>query len=103
MPGYVGKALKLLQHTLKKKQQQTHPSVSIKYGVKKQYAADSSPTVDKGYKKFIQQVCRYFFIPRTCSQQYTALPNKCHCITVKKSNRRHTMRQTKQLLDYIAR
>ena len=42
MPGYVKKALKQFQHIMKKEQQQSFPSTSIKYGAKKQYLTQQS-------------------------------------------------------------
>ena len=59
MSKYVEKALKVFQHTLKKKQQQPFPSAKIIYGAKKQYATEpsTSPPMYKKGQKFIQPVC----------------------------------------------
>ena len=59
MPGYVKKALKQFDHTLKKKQYQPYPRVPIKYGAKKEYATQQStaPLLYKNGKKYIQKAC----------------------------------------------
>ena len=62
MPGYIAKALKVFQHEVRTKQDQTFPSAPIQYGAKTQYAKERStaPLLDVKGKKFIQQVCGKF-------------------------------------------
>ena len=88
LPGYTKKSLKQFSHKQKKKQNQPYPSVPIKYGFKKQYSPQpsSAPLLDKKGKKFIQQVCGFFFVYRKISQQHTAVTNHRHRIPICKSN-----------------
>ena len=62
MSGYVKDALKQLQHTMNKEQQQPFSSAPIRYGAKQQYATQesTSPPLNKKDKKFIQHVCDKF-------------------------------------------
>ena len=103
MPNYVQKALKQFQHKLQKKQHQPYPSVPIKYGAKKQYATQQStaPALDKKGKKFIQQVCgKFLFLGRAVD---STLLCPISAIASQSANpTEDTMRQTHQLLDYIA-
>ena len=103
MPNYVQKALKQFQHKLQKKQHQPYPSVPIKYGAKKQYATQQStaPPLDKKGKKFIQQVCgKFLFLGRAVD---STLLCPISAIASQSANpTEDTMRQTHQLLDYIA-
>ena len=63
MPGYITKALKVFQHTVRTEQNQPFPSAPIQYGAKKQYAKESStaPLLDAKGNKSIQQVCGNFY------------------------------------------
>ena len=63
MPGYVAKALKQFHHPQPKHpQNQPFPHISTKYGQKIQYAEreDTRPLLNKGDKKFIQEVVGIF-------------------------------------------
>jgi hypothetical protein len=67
IPGYITKALKFLQRTVRTKQHQPFPSAPIKYGAKTQYATQSSTAslLDAAGKKFIQQVSgKFLFLGR---------------------------------------
>ena len=82
---------------------QPFPHTPIKYGAKKQYAKEHkhSPPLDARNKKFIQQVCgKLLFLARavdsTLLTPISAIAAQCAEPT------EETMRQTKQLLDYIA-
>ncbi len=63
MPGYVPKALIHFQHPPPIKiQDQTYPHAKPNYGAKTQHATakETSPPLNKGGKKFIQEVCGVF-------------------------------------------
>ena len=62
MPGYVKKALTLIQHKQQGKKNAPYPQTTIKYGTKQQYAQQesSAPPLDAKGKKFIQQLCGKF-------------------------------------------
>ena len=63
MLGYVKKALKRFNHPIPlKPQNQPYPYVPPNYGAKVQYSApeDTSPTLSKSDKKFIQEVTGTF-------------------------------------------
>ena len=104
MPGYVTKALKQFDHpTPKRKQNAPFPSERIIYGAKTQYAKTNqhSPALDKKGKRFIQQVCGKLLLlgravdptllcPISAIASQSATPTEA------------TMKQTKQLLDYVA-
>ena len=103
MPGYVAKALKQFNHTPQKKQHQPYPSVKINYGAKKQYATQQSdaPLLDKKGKKFIQQVCgKFLFLGRAVDS--TLLCPISAIASQSSKPTEDTLKQTKQLLDYIA-
>jgi hypothetical protein len=103
MPGYVKKALKQFQHELRKQQQQPFPTVPIKYGAKKQYATQESkaPLLDAKGKKFIQQVCgKFLFLGRAVDS--TLLCPISAIASQSSKPTEDTLKQTKQLLDYIA-
>ena len=103
MPGYITKALKQFQHIAPSKQQQPYPSTSINYGAKKQYATQqsSAPFVNAKGKKFIQQVCgKFLFLGRAVDS--TLLCPISAIASQSSKPTEETMRQTKQLLDYIA-
>lgn len=103
MPGYVKKALLQFGHQLKQTQNQPYPHTPIKYGAKKQYAKETSksPKLDKAGKKFIQQVCgKFLFLGRavdgTLLMPISAIASQTSEPT------EDTMKQTQQLLDYLA-
>ena len=104
MPGYVAKALKQFQHTMPtRKQHSPYPSTKIDYGAKKQYAtqASTAPPLDKKGKKFIQQVCgKFLFLGRAVDS--TLLCPISAIASQSATPTEDTMRQTKQLLDYVA-
>ena len=104
MPGYVKKALKQFQHLMPTKQQHApFPSTPIKYGAKKQYATQTSsaPLLDKKGKKFIQQVCgKFLFLGRAVDP--TLLCPISAIASQSAQPTEDTMKQTKQLLDYLA-
>eukprot|EP00956_Cyclotella_meneghiniana_P012673 scaffold18023_cov48-Cyclotella_meneghiniana.AAC.2 len=105
MPGYVKKSLIQFGHKLEEnlKQNQPFPHTPIKYGAKKQYAKEPKqpPPLDARNKKFIQKVCgKLLFLARavdsTLLTPISAIAAQCAEPT------EETMKQTKQLLDYIA-
>ncbi|KAL7488941.1 hypothetical protein ACHAW6_014541, partial [Cyclotella cf. meneghiniana] len=103
MPGYVKKALTQFHHVLKKKQQQPFPHTPIIYGAKQQFAKEDSkaPLVSEQDKKFIQKVCgKFLFLGRavdsTLLTPISALASQSAQPTT------DTMKQTQQLLDYLA-
>ena len=103
MPGYVKKALKLFQHIMKNKQHQPFPSTPIKYGARKQYATQesTSPPLDKKDKKFIQQVCgKFLFLGRAVDSTLLCPISAIASQSAKPTE--DTMKQTRQLLDYLA-
>jgi hypothetical protein len=103
MPNYVKKALKQFQHIAGKIQHAPYPSVPIQYGAMKQYAMQEShtPLLDDKAKWFIQQVCSKFLLLGR------AVDSTLHCLIsaiASQSSKptKDTMRQTLQLLDYLA-
>ena len=103
MPDYVQKALKQFQHKLKKKQLQPFPHTPIQYGIKKQFAKEqsSAPPVGKTEQKFIQQVCGKFLyygraVDSTLLTPISAIAAQSAQPTT------DTLKQTHQLLDYLA-
>ena len=104
MPGYVAKALKQFQHDKPRKRQDspfqyTEPT----YGAKKQYAQKEStaPELDKKGKLFIQQVCgKFLFYGRAVDS--TILTAISAIASQQAKPTEDTMKQTKQLLDYLA-
>jgi hypothetical protein len=104
MPGYVKKALSQFQHpTPQTPQHAPFPATPINYGARQQYAtAPSTATLlDPKGKKFIQQVCgKFLFLGRavdpTLLCPISAIASQSSKPTVE------TLKQTKQLLDYIA-
>ncbi len=103
MPNYVTKALKQFQHIAKKCQYAQYPCIPIHYGTKKQYAMQESkaPLLDNKAKQFIQQVCgKFLFLGRAVD---STLPCPISAIASQSSKPiKDTMRQTLQLLDYLA-
>ena len=103
IPGYVKKALKQFNHTVRKKQDQPYPSETIIYGAKKQYAKQPSTAklLDKDGKKFIQQVCgKFLFLGRAVDS--TLLCPISAIASQSATPTEETMEQTMQFLDYIA-
>ena len=104
MPGYVKKALKQFQHVKRPKPQHApYPSARIIYGAKKQYATQASqaPPLDKHGKKFIQQVCgKFLFLGRAVDP--TLLCPISAIASQSSAPTEDTMKQTLQLLDYLA-
>ena len=103
MPNYVQKALKQFQHVLRKRQQAPYPSIPIQYGAKKQYAtqASTAPLLDPKGKKFIQQVCgKFLFLGRAVDS--TLLCPISAIASQSSKPTEDTMKQTQQLLDYLA-
>ena len=104
MPGYVAKALKQFQHEKpKSKQDAPYPSARIIYGAKKQYATETSksPRLNPKEKKFIQKVCgKFLFLGRAVDS--TLLCPISAIASQSSKPTKDTMKQTEQLLDYIA-
>jgi hypothetical protein len=104
MPGYKDKALRQFQHQ-KPPEPQHSPfeCATINYGAKKQYATQEStaPLLDKKGKRFIQRVCgKFLFLGRAVDQTLlcpiSAIASQSAKPTIE------TLKQTLQLLDYIA-
>ena len=103
LPGYTDKALKQFNHTKKKQQNQPYPTAPIIYGAKKQYATQPSaaPLLDKKRKKFIQQVWgNILFLGRAVDTTLLCLISAIASQSATPTEEK--MRQTHQLLDYIA-
>ncbi len=103
MPNYMTKTLKQFHHIAKKRQYAPYPCVPIHFGAKKQYATQESkaPLLDDKAKRFIQQVCgEFLFLGRAVDSTLlcpiSAIASQSSKPTV------DTMRQTLQLLDYLA-
>jgi hypothetical protein len=104
MPGYKDKALKQFQHHKPSTPQHSpFQCKEIKYGAKTQYAVQESTAtpLDKKDKKFIQKVCgKFLFLARAVD---STLLCPISAIASQSANpTTDTMKQTKQLLDYIA-
>ena len=104
MPGYVANALRQFQHQPPSKQQHApFPCAHINYGAKKQYATQTSqaPALDKKGKKYIQQVCgKFLFLGRAVDS--TLLCPISAIASQSATPTEDTMKQTQQLLDYLA-
>jgi hypothetical protein len=103
MPNYVTKALKQFQHIAKKRQYAPYPCVPIHYGAKKQYAMQElkAPLLDNKAKQFIQQVCgKFLFLGRAVDCTLLCPINAIASQSSKPT--KDMMRQTLQLLDYLA-
>ena len=104
MPGYVKKALKQFQHPPPAtKQHAPFQCARINYGAKKQYATQSStaPPLDKKGKKYIQQVCgKFLFLGRAVDPTLLCPISAIASQSAKPTE--DTLRQTKQLLDYLS-
>ena len=103
MPKYAKKGLQQFHHVLKKRQYQPFPSAKTVYGAKKQYAQQQSeaPLLGKEGKKFTQRVCdRFLFLGRAVDS--TLLCPISAIASQSSAPTEETMKQTMQLLDYIA-
>ncbi len=103
MPIYMKKALKQFQHIAGKLQHAPHPSVPIQHGAKKQYATQElhAPLLDIKAKRFIQQVCgKFLFLGRAVNS--TLLFPISAIASQSSKPTEDTMRQTLQLLNYLA-
>ena len=104
MPGYKDKGLKQFQHTRPPMPQHSpFECASINYGAKKQYAKETStaPLLDKNGKRFIQRVCgKFLFLGRAVDS--TLLCPISAIASQSAQPTTDTMKQTLQLLDYIA-
>jgi hypothetical protein len=103
MPNYVTKALKQFQHITKKRQYAPYPCIPIQYGAKKQYATQESkaPLLDDKAKWFIQQACgKFLFLGRAVDSTLLCPISAIASQSSKPTEDR--MRQTLQLLDYLA-
>jgi hypothetical protein len=102
MPNYVQKALRHFQYIAGKLQHAPYSSVPIQNGAKKKYTMQESkaPLLEKA-KRFIQQVCgKFLFLGRAVDS-----PLICQISTITSQSCKlteDTMRQTLQLLDYLA-
>ena len=104
MPGYAKKTLQQFQHeTPAKRQDSPFPYTRPDYGAKRQYAKKESTAkpVDKKAKRFIQQVCgRLLYLGRAVDN---TLLTPISAIASQQANpTEETLKQTKQLLDYVA-
>jgi hypothetical protein len=104
IPGYKDKALKQFQHHQPSDLQHSpFQCKEINYGAKKQYAvlASTAQPLDKVDKKFIQKVCgKFLFLARAVGP---TLLCPISAIASQSANpTTDTMKQTQQLLDYIA-
>ena len=103
MPKYVTKALKQFQHIAQKCQYAPYPCVPIQYGAKKQYPTQVSkaPLLDDKAKQFIQQVCSKFLLLGRAVDSTLLCPISAIASQSSKTTE-DTLRQTLQLLDYLA-
>jgi hypothetical protein len=103
MPNYATKALKQFQPIAKKHQYAPYLFVPIQYGAKKQYTMQElkASLLDYKAERFIQQVCgKFLFLVRAVVS--TLL---CPISTIASQSSKptkDTMRQTLQLLNYLA-
>ena len=104
MPGYIQKTLERFEHEAPAKPQNSpYPHVRPQYGVKIQYAADedTSPTLGKEDKKFIQQVTgTLLYYARAVDP--TILTALSAIASQQAAPTKATMEKVKQLLDYVA-
>jgi hypothetical protein len=104
MLGYVAKALKQFQHTQPLSTQDApYPSAHIIYGAKKQFATEISkaPLLNAKEKKFIQKVCgKFLFLGRAVDSTILCPISAIASQSSKPTT--DTMKQTTQLLDYLA-
>ena len=102
MPGYVAKALKQFQYQPSpKKQNAPFPCARINYGKKGDATLPSQSPLNKKGKKYIQQVCgKFLFIGRAVDS--TLLCPISAIASQSATPTEDTMKQTQQLLDYVA-
>jgi hypothetical protein len=103
MPKYVMKVLKQFQHITQKRQYAPNSCVSIQYGAKKQCATQESkaPLLDDKAKQFNQQVCgKFLFFGRAVDSTLLCPIRAIASQSSKPTD--NTMRQTLQLLNYLA-
>ena len=103
-PSMPNNALTQFRHIMKSWQQHApYPIVSIQYGAKKQYdtQASAAPPLDAKGKNFIQQVCRKFLLLGRAVDSTLLFPISVIALQ-SASPTEDTMKQTQQLLDYIA-
>ncbi len=104
MPGYKEKALRQFQHQKPDLPQHSpFECAPIKYGAKQQFAkqASKAPLLDKTGKRFIQRVCgKFLFLGRDVDP--TLLCPISAIAAQSATPTTDTMKQTLQLLDYIA-
>ncbi|KAL7486609.1 hypothetical protein ACHAW6_012199, partial [Cyclotella cf. meneghiniana] len=102
--GYVAKAIKQFNHPKPTSPQHApFPSTPINYGAKKQCATLQSPLLplNKADKRFIQQVCgKFLFLG--CTVHSTLLCPISAIASQSAHPTENTMKQTHQLLDYLA-
>jgi hypothetical protein len=103
MSKYATKAIKQFQHIAQKRQYAPYLCVPIQYGAKKQYATQKLKALllDEKAKLFIQQVCgKFLFLGRAVDSNLFC-PISAIASQLSKPTE-DTMRQTLQLLDYLA-
>jgi hypothetical protein len=103
MPNYVQKALKQSQHKAGKLQHAPYQCAPIQYGAKKQYTTQESKVslLDNKAKWFIQLVCGKFLFLGRAADSTLLCPISTIALQSSKPTE-DTMRQTLQLLDYLA-
>jgi hypothetical protein len=103
MPNYMQNALKQFQHKAGKLQHAPYQSTPIQYGTKNQYATQEleAPLLDNKAKCFIQQVCSKFLFLGRAVDSTILCPISAIALQSSKPTE-DTMRQTLQLLDYLA-
>jgi hypothetical protein len=103
MPNYVQKALKQFQHKAGKLQHVPYQSAPIQYGAKRKNATQELKVLllDDKAKRFIQQICgKFLLIGRAVDSTLLCLISTIALQSSKPTE--DTMRQTLQLLDYLA-
>ncbi len=103
MPNYVQKALKQFQHKAGKLQLAPYQSAPIQYGAKKQYKMQESkaPVLEDKANRSMQQVCGKFLFLNRAVDSTLLCPISAITLQSSKPNE-DTMKQTLQLLDYLA-
>ena len=104
MPGYVDRGLTEFGHKPPARRQDSpHPAKPIRYGAREQFAeaADNSPLLGKVGKKFIQKVNgKFLYMGRAVDP--TILTALSALASQQAAPTETTMKQAKQLLDYLA-
>jgi hypothetical protein len=103
MPNYMQKALKQFQHKAGKLQHAPYQSAPIQYDTKKQYTTQElkAPLYDNKAKRFIQPVCSNFLFLGRAVDSTLFCPISAIALQSSKPTE-DTMRQTLQLLNYLA-